>query len=109
MLEQKIQAECLPGPPAPGYRGMKGGNHRGRKEWMLCFIRVFPRVFHKCVFVCVIEIQTERDKKKPSNFEEATIFELASLCVLECPQGFGRRPGMMLYLFQQIHIFIMFS
>ena len=66
-------------------------------------------VSQMCVCVCDRDTDRERDKKKPSNSEEATIFELASLCVLECPQGFGRRPGMMLYLFQQIHIFIMFS
>ena len=46
--------------------------------------------------VCVCEKETERERKRerePSNSEEATIFELASLCVLECPQGLGRRPG----------------
>lgn len=61
------QSVCQP----PGYRGMKGGSHRGRKEWMLCFIRVFPRVFHKCVFVCVRKRERDREnlqtlKKPPS-------------------------------------------
>ena len=54
------QSVCQP----PGYRGMKGGSHRGRKEWMLCFIRVFPRVFHKCVFVCVRKRQRERERER---------------------------------------------